>query len=320
MKAAYATIGINENTDGNAGSNLGLSEVVESRINGSRVVASDSYPLHGVQLMPDTLVKRVLIEGKYGKMVATGVELADGKLYHAKREVILSAGAFRTPQLLMLSGIGAGRELQSCGVTQIVNAPEVGKNLHDHLGVKQWWRLQNPEAGHSLGSPGWNDPKYQYGNPIDWTAVQTVPHAPFKTALSINERPVSDFHPLLLPQRSHISTYIQYVAANETNPTIPLDGSHITSLATVLLPTSRGTVTLGSANPADAPVIDPNYYASEADRYRVRMGVRTLVHVLRETSEGKALIAGETVPDGYKPLTAYSTDEEIDARVKHSVQ
>ena len=74
---------------------------------------------------------------------------------------------------------------------------------------------------------------------------------------------------------------------------------------------------LASADPNDDPLIDPNYYATEADRVVVREGMRLSMRAF-ETSEGQEIVDHEVVPDGYSPLTSASSDEEIDARVKRS--
>ena len=106
LRSAWASIGVQAIEDGNAGAPLGLSELVENWHNGQRRPASQVYPLTGIEVMTETMVKRVVIEEREGKKIATGVELQDGTSISATREVIISAGAYRTPQVMMLSGIG----------------------------------------------------------------------------------------------------------------------------------------------------------------------------------------------------------------------
>lgn len=74
---------------------------------------------------------------------------------------------------------------------------------------------------------------------------------------------------------------------------------------------------LRSADPSADPLIDPNYYATEADRVVIREGMRFAMPAL-ETSEGQAIVDGEVVPAGFEALTGKSTDEDIDKRVKRS--
>lgn len=99
--------------------------------------------MNGVRVMTETLVNRVIIEKRDRSQVAIGVELANGEILSAKKEVIISAGAYRTPQVLLLSGIGPAEELRKHGIEQVVNLPEVGSNLHDHMGVGQSYAVHS---------------------------------------------------------------------------------------------------------------------------------------------------------------------------------
>jgi len=185
VKAAWAALGIHQAADINDGSQLGLAEIVEARTKGQRVIASAAYPLDGVTVLHSTLVKRVLVSTlPDDTKVATGIELISGKRISAKSEVILSAGAIRIPQLLMLSGIGPTDELRRHGIEQIVESPHVGKNLWDHLSLPQQWTLRYPELGASFGSPPFKDPAFMNGNPLDWQTTFSVDTAELKDALS----------------------------------------------------------------------------------------------------------------------------------------
>ena len=99
--------------------------------------------MNGVRVMTETLVNRVIIEKRDRSQVAIGVELANGEILSAKKEVIISAGAYRTPQVLLLSGIGPTEELRKHGIEQVANLPEVGFNLHDHMGVGQSYAVHS---------------------------------------------------------------------------------------------------------------------------------------------------------------------------------
>lgn len=321
LKSAWASVGVHPVADLNSGSPLGLAEAVEARNNGFRVITNAVYPLNGVKVITNSLVKCVLLEKDANdETVATGAELENGRTYFAKREVIVSAGAIRTPQLLMLSGIGPAEELTSHGIKCILNSPEVGKNLWDHVCLWQFWKLRHPELGGSIGSSFWTDPSFIKGNPIDWIVSLSVPAEGLKAALSIDKPGdvvFSDNHSLLSQPRCHIWTVMQYVGVNIADPPIPMDGSHVTTSIACVLPTSRGTITLKSADAVIAPVIDPNYHATEADRYVVRQGAKKVAQVLCETLAGQEMILSETVPEGYEPISSKSKDEEIDKRFSH---
>jgi len=150
---------------------------------------------------------------------------------------------------------------------------------------------------------------------MDFVATQTVPSPGLQAALEKDEGPVTVDHTLLQPPRSHLESFVVYVGANKEDPIIPMDGSHVRTRVLGLLPSSRGTVTLASSNPAEDPVIDPNYYATEADRYVIRTGLRGIAKMLIETEEGRAFVASETTPNGFEPITLETEDEEIDRRV-----
>lgn len=315
VKAAWISAGVRHIADANSGSPQGISELIENRRDGIRQIASDVYPLDGVTVMLNTLVKRVLIENNQtGNKVATGVELANGMVIAAKREVILAAGAYRTPQVLLLSGIGATKDLK--GITQVVDLPGVGENFHDHMSVLQWWKLQHPEAGLAIGSDKFNNPKFFTGLPMDWIITQTVPSKGLKDALEKDSGENENLNSLIVSPRAHTESFLVYVAMSPGNPVIPLDGTCVTTSVVGLLPTSRGSVKLASTNPADAPLIDPNYYATEADRYVLRTGLKKMAEVLLETDAGRDLVEHEIVSDGLVPLSSISSDEEIDAHVR----
>jgi choline dehydrogenase-like flavoprotein len=179
LRAAWKKIGVEVVPDANAGSPLGLAELTENWREGKRQIASEVYGikiLPGVTIMTDTQVKRVIVEeGQAGKQRATGVEVVGGQIFSASKEVIVSAGVFHTPQVLLLSGIGPSDELAKHNITQVVDAPEVGRNFHDHFALVQWWKLRHPERGLSIGTPLWNSPAYGIGLPCDWVATLQVP-------------------------------------------------------------------------------------------------------------------------------------------------
>lgn len=150
---------------------------------------------------------------------------------------------------------------------------------------------------------------------MDFIATQTVPTAGLKAALKKDEGPVADNHPLINPPRSNIEAYVIYAGANKEDPAIPMDGSHITTRVMGLLLSSRGSVTLASNDPADNPIIDPNYYATEADRYVIRTGLGGIAKMLTATAEGRSFVECETTPAGFEAITEETGDEEIDRRV-----
>jgi choline dehydrogenase-like flavoprotein len=268
-----------------------------------------------VEVKTGVLAKRVILsKSSDGKVTATGVETVDGEVFHGK-EIIVSCGAYRTPQLLMLSGIGPKSALEKVGIECIVENEHVGKNLHDHFGVNQWWKLKNPELGLSYGHPKFSEPTWKTRIPLDFIGTTTVPIDGLKKALErdLGSKAPED-HPFLTHDRGHLETFILYVGANVSDPAIPMDGSHVRTRVIGFLPTSRGSVTLRSGKVEDDPVIDPGYYQTEVDKYVMRTGIKALSKMLTRNF-GREFIEGETTPEGLKPVGADTTDEELDRKV-----
>jgi len=321
LKTAWEKVGVKYIQDGNAGAPLGLAEMVENWRDGKRQNARDAYDLSGVQILTNTMVKKVLIDNKNGEKTATGVQLVNGTTITAKKEVIISAGALRTPQILMLSGIGPKTELSRHGIPTIIDNREVGQNFYDHMALCQWWKVRHPERAVALGNPEWfKDPIYQRGKPIDWIVFSHIPEDQMRAAIEADSvgADTEQQQYLLHPRKCHTETLVIYVpaSASASGQFIPIDGTHISSAVLGLMPISRGSVTLASADPSDAPVIDPDFYAHEVDRVAIRHGAREVMRVLQDTEEGNAMVECETPPEGMRPLTFRSTDAEIDERVR----
>lgn len=171
---------------------------------GKRQLASQVYDLSNVQVLTETLVHRVLIEELNGIILAKGVQLAKGQRIYAK-EVIISVGAYRTLQVLMLSGIGSSVEFARHGIPTILDSLSVGQNFHDHLALCQWWKLGHPEASLSIGTPLWKDPAFFKGLPGDWVVFSHAPDSEIRAALTHDGVAVHEIenHHLLDPATSH---------------------------------------------------------------------------------------------------------------------
>jgi len=308
LKAAWGRLGIPQVVTNN-GNSLGLAEIVEARTNGTRVVASSVYSLSNVTIKTRSLVQRILLSPSKR---AIGVELDNGTIYHSSKEIILSAGSIRTPQVLMLSGIGPLEELQKHGIQQIVDSPEIGKNLWDHIAARQYFRLRKPELGASFGSPAF--PGYTNGNPFDWWVSASVSEAALKKGMRMDGVPTPE---LLGEPRPHLGIITHYVGGSEYgDPVAPMDGTHVTTIVMVTLPTSRGSVTLRSSDPKENPITDPNFYATETDRVMMREGIRLVQRMVLDTEEGRDMFEGELCPKGKGKLGLDAGDEEIDWRVR----
>jgi choline dehydrogenase-like flavoprotein len=308
LRDAWNQINVRSIADGNDGTPVGISELVENRRNGLRQLSCNAYGQDGVTILTNTVVKKVLTKSSNGQVTATGVEIANGTKFKTAQEVIISAGAYRSAQVLLLSGIGPKDELKKHGIKQVIDSPHVGEGLRNHLALTQFWKLSNPEAHQAIGSPNplFLEPQFNTGLPADWVTLITADN---NSTVRGNETSKAD-------RRTYIEAIMLYQAANAANPVIPSDGSHVMTFVFDLRPTSAGTLRLNSTDPTDFPLLDLAYYSTERDRSALRTGIRTLAKALLETPAGKSFISSETVANGFKPILPNSADSEIDARVR----
>ncbi|TDZ48329.1 Oxygen-dependent choline dehydrogenase [Colletotrichum trifolii] len=306
--------------DSNAGDNIGRAELTEVRRNGLRELPPVIYPLDGVTILTDTLVEKIILSNSSacGTLEARGVQLANGTQI-SSRNVISAAGAYRSPQLLMLSGIGPKEQLRQHNISVRLDLPEVGKNLIDHMSFYQYWKLKNPDNGYALGStnPIFAQPEFTTGYPIDWVTSTGVDKTGLAGAIAKDEGSAPDAasHPLLRNNRTFLETFVIYQAYSPANPEVPMDGSHMYTNVVSFLPTSRGSVRLNSSNPADGPLIDLNYLETEVDRHVYREGVRQLTKLMLDTAFGREYVAGETAPDAFPAASPGDSDDYLDARL-----
>ncbi|KAI0870148.1 GMC oxidoreductase [Hypoxylon argillaceum] len=310
---AWADIGVKKlpRVDLNAGNNLGLAELNENRSKGSRQIAPAVYPLDGITVQTDTLVQSIILDGSR----ATGIILADGTQI-SSQEVIVAAGAYRTPQVLMLSGIGPRETLEKHGIEVKVESPHVGKNFNDHLKVHLNWKLKDPSKGYAIGSgnPIFSQPEFALGVPLTYIAGTTIDRDTLKAAIAKDEGEdaATSNHYLLKRDWALMETLVLYLGS----PPVGVDGKHISSALMALKPTSRGTVTITSKDPKDAPLLDPNYYATEVDKAVWRHSLRQVSKLMTGDTALSQVVSGETPFPGFEPIQPDSTDEYLDQRVK----
>jgi choline dehydrogenase-like flavoprotein len=182
----------------------------------------------------------------------------------ARREVILSAGAFGSPQALMLSGIGPGNELQRHGIAVLHDLPGVGRNLQDHLDYVQTWRCgaDSETFGVSLrGSVRLTRAIFEWRR--QRTGMITTAFAESGAFLRSS------------PEVGAPDLQLIFVIGIVDDHNRKLHAGHgISCHVDLLRPMSRGEVTLASADPRAAPRIDPNFLADERDLPRLVKGAQ----------------------------------------------
>lgn len=308
IREAMLSLGLSISSDMNDGDSQNIvAPLVESWYDGLRSFAANAYDLGAVDVFTECSVARILVrDGK-----ATGVELADGRELRARKEVIVSCGAIRTPQLLMLSGIGPENDLRQLNIEVAVDSPDVGRNLYDHPFLSLWFKLRNPEAGLAVGSANFNNPKYFEGNPMDWFSMASVPVADINKALEVDGQQSA--------RKDNIEISCMYIATpTSPHPSPPIDGSALTISTFGLSVTSRGQVRLTGTDIRDDLAVDPAYLSTEHDRVLMRAGLRMALKMM-ESEAGRRVSIGEIVPATLSALSSDSTDQELDNRVKASV-
>jgi choline dehydrogenase-like flavoprotein len=246
---------------------FGLYQVTQKA--GERWSAARAYvePLraHGnFAVRTGALVEKILIED--GR--ATGVVIRRGnsrETLRARGGVILSAGAFNSPQILMLSGIGPGAHLKDKGVEVTLNREGVGANLQDHIDYVSSWETRSTEPfGDSLGGT-WRMVRAIFEHRTKRTGIMTTCFAEAGGFWkSRPDLPAPDIQYHFVP------------AMLEDHGRTKVKGHGFSCHACVLRPESRGTVRLASGDAVAAPAIDPGFLTDARDIATLRAGVRMM--------------------------------------------
>jgi choline dehydrogenase-like flavoprotein len=227
--------------------------------NGERCSAAKAYVTPNLKrpnlhVMTNTVSSRVMLEGRR----AVGVEVLQGnekKQIRARREVILSAGAFGSPQLLMLSGIGCADELELHGIARQQVLPGVGSNLQDHIDYVQSWRVRSDEASFGVSlRGGWHMLK----SALEWRNKRTgaITSTYAEAGAFMSSRPGLPAPDLQL---------VFALALVDNHARTPHAGHGISCHVTVLRPHSRGVVKLAGTDPRQSLHIDPRFFDDERD-------------------------------------------------------
>ncbi|MFF1832762.1 GMC family oxidoreductase [Streptomyces sp. NPDC058231] len=242
----------------NTATPTGFSQTMVSQRGGARFSTADGYlkparSRSNLRVITDAQATRVLFEGRR----AVGVEYVGGGVTRqvlARREVVLSGGAVNTPQLLMLSGIGDAAHLRGLGIDVLVDAPEVGANLTDHL-ISGLAVDASERTLFSAERPG---ELLNYLVRRRGMLTSNVGEA----YGFVRSRPE-----LELPDIEIIFAPVPFTGEGLVKPS----GHGVTVGAILLRPRSTGSITLASPEPLDKPVIDPRYLTDTGGTDRAAM-------------------------------------------------
>ena len=274
--AQQAGYPLNPDFNGARQEGVGVYQVTQK--NGERYSAAKAY-LHpnlgrtNLQVMTDAHTTRILLQDKraVGVVVRVGGEL---RQLTARREVLLCAGALQSPQVLMLSGIGGGAQLQRHGIACVHDLPGVGEQLHDHINVVQV--VHAPRLTDTLG--------ISFGGAInairgifEWRRLRTglLTTNIAEAGGFIKSRPEEPLPDLQLH-------FIVGKLADHGRKT--LFGHGYSCHVCLLRPSSRGSVKLASADPLAAPLIDPNFLASRDDMDAMVRGFKQMRRILQQSA------------------------------------
>jgi choline dehydrogenase len=273
---------------------------------GRRWSAAKAY-LHPALQRPNLTVEslahvtRVLFEGNR----AVGIEYVQNKetvKVRASREVVLCGGAVNTPQVLMLSGIGDGDVLKRFGISVQMDLKGVGKNLQDHLDCSIQYECSQPIT------------LYSQANPVR-AAKTGLQYLLFGTGLASGQGLEAGAFLKSRPDLETPDLQLHFIAALMFDHTRRKADRHgFMAHVCQLRPESRGYISLKSADPLVAPLIQPNYLEAEEDRRAMREGVKLTREVFAQAAfdpyRGPELMPGAHV----------QKDDQIDTFIRRTAE
>lgn len=270
----------------------------------------------------NTLAQKIIFKGPQntaqGVLVSSvGIDVqASGPSYtlSAKREVILSAGGFQSPQILMVSGIGPRAILESHGIPVLKDLPGVGQNMQDHVFWGTSFQVDVTTSSAAVNHPDLEAQAVELYND-NATGPLTNPIVPVLGWEKIPQADRAAFSPATLQALSTfpadwpeiefipIGTVLGYAADFAAGD--PLNGNNYATMSTVLISTlSRGNVSISSASTSDPPLINPNWITHPADQ-------ELAIAAFKRSREVWKFMADITVGEEYLPGPSVQSDADI---------
>lgn len=259
VREAAEELGIPKVDDFNSGDNFGSSYFEVNQKAGFRFNAVRAFirPIRhraNLTVITHAQAERVIFEGRR----ATGLHLLlNGKSARvtASREVVLSAGAIGTPQILQLSGVGPGGLLQEHGIEVVHDLPGVGENLQDHLQIRTAFRVANTRTLNEMQSSLGGKARIA----LEYALRRSGPMAMAPSQLGIFMKSAAHF------QTPNIEFHVQPLSLETFGQSLHRFPAITVSVCN-LRPESRGSVRIASPKFDDHPTIAPNYLATQGDR------------------------------------------------------
>ncbi|EGX51403.1 hypothetical protein AOL_s00054g102 [Orbilia oligospora ATCC 24927] len=295
-----------------------------------------------IHIVTDATVRKVNLKSTSKGQQATSVTLEDGTVYTATKEVILSAGAFQSPQILETSGIGQSSLLAKAGIKTIINLPGVGENLQDHVYVSVAYQLKpgftsfdslntnSTYAAEQMARYQSNQPSaFDYNGSnfafLNWKQIlgsdNIMNYHASNSATPGNVVDQTKLYHLTSEAVKAGIPQLEVLFADGYTGTkgYPAAGSaeygnqYVTLLGILQHSFSKGSVHIDTTNPSNPPVIDPNYFSNSYDTEAIKQIVKYLRRVAN-TAPLKDILVKE-----YEPGSSVFTDAQILAYAKDTV-
>ena len=287
--------------DFNRGDNEGVSRFEVTQKDGMRWSAAKGFLRPAMErpnltVITGALVHKLRLAGKR----VLGVEYSRDKrsrevsFAEARRETILSAGAIGSPQILQLSGIGPAALLQKHGIPLVHDLP-VGENLQDHLQLRLAFKIQGAPTLNVMLDSWWGKIKIGLEYALHRTGPMTMP--PSQTGAFVKSDPSQ--------RTANLEYHLQPISLDRFGVP-PHKFPAFTASVCNLRPTSRGHVSITSADPRAYPAIAPNYLSTDEDR-KVAIDAIRLTRRIVTTSDALK----KYHPEEFMPGPAFETDDEL---------
>jgi len=294
-------LGIPFNPDFNGESQEGLGYYQLTQLNARRSSTATGYlqPVRARRNLT-VLLRSQAVRVRVDAGRATGVEVVQGNdrtltTIRADREVIVASGAIGSPKLLMQSGIGPAEHLRSVGVACVHDLPGVGSNLQDHLDL---FVIAECTGDHTYD-------KYNKPHHAAWAGLQYLWRKNGPVASSLFETGGFWYARGRDTARSPDIQFHLGLGSGIEAGMARLRNAGVTLNTAFLRPRSRGTVRLASADPAAAPLLDPNYWSDPRDRDIAIEGLRLAREIMRQPAL-KPYVQSEALPGA-----GAATDEDL---------
>ena len=296
--------GIPATDDFNGGNNEGVGYFEVNQKKGWRwntakaFLRPTCYGRANFEMWTSAQATRLIVEPQSdGSRRCTGVQVWTGKEMVTARaacEVVLSAGAINSPQLLQLSGIGPAALLREHGVDMVHDLPGVGANLQDHLQIRSVYKVQSVKTLNTLASTLTG--KALIG--LEYALKRSGPMSMAPSQLGAFTRSSANQpHP-------NIEYHVQPLSLDAFGEPLHSFPAFTASVCN-LNPTSRGTVQIKSGRFGDAPAIAPNYLSTPEDRQVAADSLRVTRHIVAQPALARYQ------PEEFKPGVQFQTDEEL---------